>query len=108
VGHIARRHLQAFLNARDHSSCLDAKLGVEVRERLVHQEGARVSDDRPPERDALALPARHIRGLAVEVLLNVEHLGGLVHLFVDRGSGDLASLSAKPMFSRSGMCGYSA
>ncbi len=46
---------------------LAAQLRVEVGQRLVQQEGGRVADDGPPERDALALPARQRGGLAVEI-----------------------------------------
>ena len=59
---------------------LDAQLGVEVRQRLVHQEHARLAHDRPAHRDALALAAGQRLRLAVEVRLEVEQLGRLAHL----------------------------
>jgi len=49
------RHAQVTLQARDLRTHLDAELRVEVRERLVHEEGLRLADDGTPHRDALAL-----------------------------------------------------
>ena len=88
---------------------LHAQLGVEVRQRLVHQERRRVAHDRAAHRHALALAAGELRRLAVEVLLEVEDRRRLVDLLVDLLLvGVFASFSAKPMFSRTVMCGYSA
>ena len=58
--------LEPFLQLDELGAGLHAQLGVEVRERLVHQERLRPADDRARERDALALPARELRGLAIE------------------------------------------
>jgi hypothetical protein len=43
-----------------------------VRQRLVHEERRGVAHDRAPHRHALALPARELRGLAVEVRLEIK------------------------------------
>ena len=56
---------------------LHAQLGVEVRQRLVHQEHLRLAHDRPTHRHPLALPARQLGRLAIEVLLEVEDAGRL-------------------------------
>ena len=53
---------------------LAAQLGVEVGQRLVHAEHGRVADDRPGQRDALALAAAELAGLAVEQLAEAEQL----------------------------------
>ena len=45
---------------------LDAQLGVEVRQRLVHQENLRAAHHGARERDALALTAGELRRLALE------------------------------------------
>ena len=71
---------------------LDAELGVEVRERLVHEEHGRLADDRPAERDALALAAGELLRLAVEELLEAEDAGRLVDPLLDVGLGDLPQL----------------
>ena len=51
---------------------LGAELGVEVGQRLVHQERVRPADDGPGQRDSLALAAREGPGLAAEQLVEPE------------------------------------
>ncbi len=70
---------------------LDAQLRVEVRQRLVHQEDRGLADDRPAERDALALAARQLTGLLVEVL-EPEDPGGVTDALVDLRLRDLPEL----------------
>ena len=53
------------MEARDLGPGLDPQLGVEVGERLVHEEDGRLADDRPAERDALALAASELLRLAL-------------------------------------------
>jgi hypothetical protein len=52
----------------------------------------RAPDDRAPERDALALPAGQLLRLAIEQLLELDRLGGLVDPALDLRLGDLAQL----------------
>jgi hypothetical protein len=80
---------EAVLEARDLRAHLHAQLGVEVRERLVHQERLRVAHDRAAHGHALPLAAGELRGLAVEVLCQVEHAARLLHALVDLLVGDL-------------------
>ena len=56
----------------------DAQLGVEVRQRLVHEERLRLADDRAAHRDALALPAGQRGRLRVEQVVEPEQVGDLV------------------------------
>src|SRR5690606_39381679 len=56
VRDVDRRHAELALQPRDLAAHLDTELGVEVRQRLVHQEDRRATDDRPAHRDALLLP----------------------------------------------------
>ncbi len=72
VRHVDRRHAEVVLELGDLGARLDAQLRVEVRERLVHQEGLRVAHDRAAHGDALALAARERARLAVEQRLEVE------------------------------------
>ena len=71
---------------------LDAELGVEVGERLVHEVDLGGADDGAAHGDALALAAGEGGGLAVEELLEVEDAGGLADGLVDRVGVDLAEL----------------
>ena len=72
------RRLEPPLQAENLRARLDTQLRVEVRERLVHEERSRLTHDRAAERDALALSARERAWLAVEQVLEVEDLGGLL------------------------------
>ena len=78
VRHVDGRHAEPLVQLRELGAHRDAQLRVEVRERLVHQERLRLAHDRPPHRDALPLPARERRRLAVEQLLEPERLRDLV------------------------------
>ena len=74
VRDVDRRHAERALEPGDLGAHLHAQLGVEVRERLVHQEDLRLADDRAAQRDPLPLPARERSRLAVEQLLEAEDL----------------------------------
>src|SRR5207249_3732077 len=67
------------LEARNLSPHLRAQLRVEIGERLVHQEHLRLTDDRPPHRYTLALPARQRSRLSPQELFEAEQLRGLLH-----------------------------
>ena len=90
VGDVQERPAQRAVDAGELGAHLDAQLEVEVRQRLVHQERARVAHQRAPERDALHLAARQLRRLALEQLLDVQQLGDALDLRVDLGLGQLA------------------
>ena len=92
VGDVDGGRLEPVLDPRDLGAHLHAQLRVEVRERLVHQERLRLADDRPAHRDPLALAAGEVRGLAVEVLGEVEDLGRVLDHLVDPGLLDLRHL----------------
>jgi hypothetical protein len=77
VSDVHRRDAEPSLELGDLCPHLHAQLGVEVGERLVHEEHARLAHDRAPHRHALALAARQLRGLAVEELGETEDLGDL-------------------------------
>jgi hypothetical protein len=60
-----------------------AQLGVEVRERLVHQIDLRPASDRTTHGNALSLAARESSGEAIEQLVQPEQLGHLVDAALD-------------------------
>ncbi len=84
---------------------LHAQLGVEVGQRLVHQERLRLAHHRPAHRDALALAARELGRLAVEQRLEAEHACHLPHLLRDSAFGRLRSFRPMPRFWSTVMCG---
>ena len=108
VGDVERGHAHPALDAADLGAHLHAQLGVEVGERLVHQEHARLAHDGPAHGNALPLAARELAGLAIDPLGKPQQLGRLVDLRLISALGSLAQLSAKPMFSATVMCGYRA
>ena len=58
VGDIDRRRTKAPLQQADLRSGMGTKLCIQVRQRFVHQEDARLPHDRPRERNSLSLSAR--------------------------------------------------
>ena len=64
---------------------VDAQRRVEVRQGFVEQEAFRRAHDGAADRDALALAAGKLAGLAVKIIGEVQDAGGIVHLAVDLG-----------------------
>ena len=92
VRDVDRRHAEAALQLVDLGAQLDAELRVQVRERLVHQEGLRLADDRAAHRHALPLAARERARLALEELLDLEDARGLLDALLDLLLRQLAQL----------------
>ena len=74
VGDVDGRGLQALMQFLDLGAHGDAKLGVEIRERLVEQENLRITHDRPAHGDALTLPAGELARIAVEQRSKAENI----------------------------------
>ena len=89
VRDVDRRGAEPRLERRDVGPHLHAQLRVEVGERLVHEEHARLAHDRAPHRHALALAAGELTGLALQVRRQLEHLGDLAHPLVALAALDL-------------------
>ena len=70
-----------------------AHLGVERAERLVQQQHLGLDRERAGERDALALAAGELRGIAVGQPVELHQLEQLVHLA--RGSAPRRALAAR-------------
>ena len=105
VGDVDRGYAEPPLKRSDLRTRLHAKLRVEVRERLVHQEHLRVADDRTSHRDPLPLASRERPRLPLEVVLEVEDPGRLEHALRLSGFGTRAIFRAKLMLSATVMCG---
>jgi PAS domain S-box-containing protein len=89
VGDVDRGRAETLLQALDLAPHLDAQLGVEVRQRLVEEEGRRFAHDGAAHGHPLALPARQLARLAVEIVADFQDAGGLAHAAVDVVVGDL-------------------
>ena len=74
---------------------LVTQLGVQVGQRLVHQEDLRITHDGAADGDALALAAGECLRLTVEILGDAQDLGSRANLAVDLVLGDLLELKRK-------------
>ena len=95
VGHVDGGDAEPLVQLVERRPHGHAQLGVQVGQRLVHQEGLRLADDGPAHRDPLPLAAGQRGRLALEVRLQAEHLGGLVDPALDLVLGRLAQLQAE-------------
>ena len=79
VGHIDGAGFQLLVEGHNAVAHFAAQAGVEVGERLVHQEQPRIAHDRPGHRHPLALAAGELRRFAVEQRLQLQHLRHFIH-----------------------------
>ena len=92
VRHVEARGAELPVQLLDLEAHLHAELRVEVRQRLVEQEHLRLADDRAAHRDALALAARELAGLALEQRTELEDAGRALHAGLDVGLRHAADL----------------
>ena len=95
VGNIDERALDLVAQLNELGTHLVAKLGVQVGQRLVHQEDLGITHDGAADSDTLTLAARKRPGLTVEILGNAQNLGSRANLTVDLVLGDLLELKRK-------------
>ena len=75
--------MQLIVQPAQPAAQLLAHLGVERAERLVEQQHARAHGERAGERDALALAAGKLRGIAVRQPIELHQLEQLLHVAAD-------------------------
>jgi hypothetical protein len=92
VGDVDGRGLEVALELGDLGPHLHPQLGVEVRQRLVHEEHGGIPHDRPPHRHPLALAAGQLRRPAVHPVLELQGAGRLADPLLDLGLGQLGQL----------------
>ncbi len=85
VGHINGRGADLLVHFFDLDPHLDPKLGVQVGQRFVKQKNLGVANDGATHRDALALAAGKLLGLAVDQLDDIEHARGFIDPRLDLG-----------------------
>ena len=95
VRDVDERGVDLLAQLDDLGAHLVSQFGVEVGQRLVHQEDLRAADDGAADGDTLPLAAGQGPGLTVEVLRDVEDLGGFFDLAVDLRLGDLLQLEGE-------------
>src|SRR4029077_18232473 len=72
VGYVDRRCLQTLMQLLDLGAHLHSELGVEVRQRLVEEKDARVTNDRTARRHTLSLAAGKLPRITPEQRLEPE------------------------------------
>ena len=82
--HVQERRAELAMELRDLGAHVHAQLGVEVAERLVHQEDTRPPHHGAGERHPLLLAARELRRLARQQALDLQHRRDRLHLGRDR------------------------
>src|SRR5579883_43074 len=82
---VDRRRAKALVELDQLGAGAHPKLHVEVRERLVHEKDRRISDDRAPEGDALALAAAQLFRSPLQQVGDAEELRHLAHALFQLG-----------------------
>ncbi len=94
VGHVQDRRAELDLNPLQLQTQLGAQLGVERRQRLVHQIDGRIAHQGPPDGDPLHFAAGQARRPVAELAGDVQQLRRLLDAFANgrlRGRGGPAS-----------------
>ena len=95
VGDVEAGRTEAAMELLNLEAHLHAKLGVEIRQRLVEQEHGRFAHDRSAHSDALALAAGKLARLALEQRAELENLARTLDPRIDvapRQAADLESV----------------
>ena len=88
-------HAQLLVQAAQLDLHVLAQLLVERRQRLVHQQNARLEHDRACQRHALALPARQLIDAACRIAGELHHRERRIDAADDIGSGNAAQPQRK-------------
>jgi hypothetical protein len=92
MGDVDHGHAQVALDPGDLGAHLHAQLGIQVRQRLVHQERLRLAHDGASHRHPLPLAARQRPRLLLELILEPQRPGRLAHAAVDLLARHLSQL----------------
>lgn len=84
VGHIDESGGKSAMQLRQLAPHVDAQRGIQVGERLVHQEGDGVSDHGPSKGGPLALSTRELTRLARQEVLDLQRFRRAAHLPAQR------------------------
>src|SRR6266850_4060938 len=91
VGDVDEGDAQTAVQRDDFRAHLHPQLGVEVGQRLVHQEHCGMPYHRAAERNALALTTGKLARLAVQQMADIEHASCLLDIGADRRFNTAAS-----------------
>src|SRR5690625_1401869 len=90
VGDVDGRYTQVLVQLGDGGAHLDAQLGVEVGERLIHEEHGRFTHDGTTQGHTLALTTGELAWTALQQVFDLQRLGGFPHATIDLVLGRLA------------------
>ena len=95
VGHVDHGRQQPAVELRDFGAHAQAQFRIEVGQRLIEQEHLRITHQRAPQCDALALSARELPWPSLQEVRETQHLCGLVHAALDLGTRLAPQLQAE-------------
>jgi hypothetical protein len=71
---VDHRRAESPVQSGNLAAHLDPELSVEIRQWLIEQKRLRLLDNRAADGDPLALPARQLRGLAIEKMGDLQNV----------------------------------
>ena len=92
---IDRRDLKLMMKMLDLGTGRDAKLGVEIRQRFIHQKDVWLAHNGAGQRHPLPLATGQGRRAAVQEFGQLDHFGGAAHALIMRCRIDLPDLQRK-------------
>ena len=95
VSDVDRGHSDPLVQESDLRPHLGSQLGVEVRERLVHEEGLWLADERSTHGHSLPLATGKLPRLAIELLVQFEDGRDSRDALLDIGAAELAKLQGE-------------
>ena len=99
MGHVDHGGAEFGVEPFEFRSHLHAELGVQVRERLVHQEHLGIADQCSAQRHPLLLTTRELPWLSFQQWGDAEDLGRLSYPLVEFDLGTFRIFSGKARFS---------
>ena len=87
MGDVDRRYAEVLLQFLQFRPHVDPELGIEIAERLVHQEHGRFADDGPAQSDSLSLAPAQLHRLSAQERLDLKKASGAIHPLIDLALG---------------------
>jgi len=91
VRHVESGDPDSLLDPCYFGAHLNSKLRVKIRERLVHQEGAWLTNNRPTHCHALSLTSRELRRFTIQPIANSQDGGAFLPVYQSHSLGSSAS-----------------
>ena len=95
MGHVNEGRLQPLMQATNEGTRFYAQLGVEIGERLIHEEDRRFAYDGAANCHALTLTAGQLPGAAIQQVTDAQFVGSLIHALINDFLWRLAQLETE-------------